>query len=553
MVLGANTVGIIMVIFLWGHAPSQALLLWLFLILSCAAMRLYCFRCYQRDHDSVTQLQYWGRLFYTGSFFAGCVWGVLPVLLYTQIAPQYLLLISAVFAAMVSATAATGSVYLPSFYAFAVPLVLPICWMHLVFGVDYLAVTGVMLLLYLVVNSLFAHRSHRQYVELVESRFTNLDLMQQLNEEKLTAERAVEVKSLFMAAASHDLRQPLHALGMFIGSLRQRETDKERLTIIRDMEASTESLSQLLHSMLDLSKLQADMVTTDVRTVALGRLLKNLKAEFEPQAIAKSLELSIPDTTIAVQVDSLLLARILRNLLSNAIKYTERGHVSMTVSQEKADCCKLMVADTGCGIDTSEHESVFKDYVQLPHPKRRASRGLGLGLAIVRRYCQLLDIPIELNSQLGQGAEFVLSLKTSTQCRTLPGVVKESYVAVTHTSVLIIDDEKSVVSAMQKLLNDWGCQAIAADSAKSALYQLALQERLPDLILCDYRMRANETGLDVVQSIHEGTLQRIPVVFVTGDTSPEILREVVDQGHELLYKPVSEIDLKRVLSQRIIN
>jgi len=547
MVLGAFLIAVIVVVFLWRHVSTYQLLFWLSLIFLSAVVRGLGFRYYQR-HQHDDRLQFWGRLFYLSAFMAGCFWSLLPILFYTQIAPEYLLLISTMFAGMVSVTAAAGSIYLPSFYAFALPLVMPMCFLHILSGVDYLAITGVMLLLYLFVNSLLAHRGHRQYIELVKARFANVDLMDQLNEEKLTAEKAVEVKNQFMASASHDLRQPLHALGMFIGSLRKRETDAERLDIIRDMEASTTSLSQLLHSMLDLSKLQADMVSVEPRSVALGPIFSNLKAEFEPLANAKSLDLQIPDSNIVVLTDPMLLERILRNLLANAIKFTESGQVSMQVMSSTPPYCKISVADSGCGINSSKHDAVFEDYVQLPHAVGKESGGLGLGLSIVRRYCELLDIPLELCSEPNRGSDFVLTL-TMTEapikpCEALVDPLPDS----TSADVLVIDDEKNVASAMRNLLSDWGCRVIVADSAGSALVELALRDCVPDLVLCDYRLSDGETGLDVIHALREGVLDTLPAIIVTADTSPALLREMANQGVNVLHKPLSEVDLKRAVA-----
>lgn len=550
MVFGATFVGVLMVLFLWRHVPSFDLTFWLSLIFLSAALRVLAFRRYHKAPDKSHKLRYWGRLFYGGSLIAGSVWSVLPVLFYNQIEPHYLLLISTVFAGMVSVTAAAGSIYLPSFYAFAVPLVIPVSFMHLFSGVDYLAITGVMLLLYLAVSSFLAQRGHRQYIELVKARFANNDLMQQLNEEKVTAERAVEVKTQFMAAASHDLRQPLHALGMFIGSLRKRDSDTERLQIIRDMEASTQSLSQLLHSMLDLSKLQANIVSADIKATALNPILVNLRSEFEPLARAKSLQLFIPKTDIVVKTDGLLLSRVLRNLLTNAINYTEKGHVSLELCQRANNYCELKVIDSGLGIEPAMHSKVFEDYVRAPHSGSNQKGGLGLGLAIVRRYCQLLDITLKLESAPQFGTTLTLTLDCTDA--PVPAIATSTQVNREYSStgcVLVVDDDQNVTLSMHKLLESWGCNVICAESAQSALFQLAQWDALPDLVLCDFQLGGDENGLDVVQVIHEGLSNSIPAIIITGDTSPTTLEQVEDAGLDILYKPVAEDELKRALTK----
>jgi len=259
----------------------------------------------------------WALLYCITSAIAGVAWGVLPVMFYGSLPPEYLLLISTMFAGMVAITAAAGSVYIPSFYNFAIPLVLPLIVLHLRSGIDYLVMTGAMLTLFLLTNVLLARRGRRYFMELVEARFRNAGLMEKISAEKAIAEQAVVEKGLFLAAASHDLRQPLHALGLFISSLRKRDNDVERLSIIDDIESSTQSLGQLLHGLLDMSKLDAGVITVESRRFYFSELTAPLLKSFKPQADLKGLLFDVDDDNCVFDTDPMLLDRIIRNLISN--------------------------------------------------------------------------------------------------------------------------------------------------------------------------------------------------------------------------------------------
>jgi len=552
LVLGATLAAIVIAAFLWRHAPGSGLQVWLALIVVSALLRVIVFVSFSRRNRPAEDSSPWGLLFCAGSLISGTVWGLLPVLTVQALTPVLLLLVTTLFAGMVAVKASAGSIYLPAFYTFAVPMVLPLCVIEFTSGVDYLVLTAVLLVLYVLVTALLAHRGYRQYVELIEARERNVRLSGRLTAEKLIAEKAVVAKNRFIAAASHDLRQPLHALGMFIGSLQNRDSDPERLKIIEDMATSTLALSQLLHSLLDLSRLDAGVLAPEPDSVSLKVLLRQLAKEFTPQATQKGLRFECKAIDVQVWSDPALLERVVRNLLSNAIRYTDQGQVSLRVlpaSGPDTGFVVLEVADTGPGIAPEFHASVFAEYRQLDEEVSAHEQGLGLGLFIVRRLCALMDMSLELDSSAEGGTVFRLSLPLSNHALRPPQAGGGDLLDWQQITVLVVDDEYQVREAMCGRLRDWGCEVLSAATAREAVAALAAAECSPDIMLCDYRLRHGESGIDAVLAIREGLDLDLPALLLTGDTSRQCLLDAAEHHLTVVHKPADEQSLRQAMTQ----
>ena len=375
LVLGATLCAVMITLFLWQHLPRNMLLIWLVVIGISAVLRLAIFRAFQRADSERQQSPHWGRLFWTSTLFTGIVWGAWPLLFYHLYSTEYLLLISTIFAGMVAVSAGSGTIYLPSFSAFSTPLVIPLSVTHMLSGSDTLAITGVLMLMFLAVNWFLAARGNQQFGELIRARYENHDLMTRLEAEKAIAERAVVAKSRFLAAASHDLRQPLHAMGLFLGALRNRETDPKQLEIINDMTRSSEALNSLFNSLLDVSRLDADIIVVESTHVPVRRLLDGLRAQFHHQAADKGLEFITSGSDDVLFTDAVLFERVLRNLVANALQYTEHGHVHLSCHRADAATVAVTLSDTGIGIPPQARDDVFSEYYQLNNPERDRSQG----------------------------------------------------------------------------------------------------------------------------------------------------------------------------------
>ena len=454
---------------------------------------------------------------------------------------------------MVAVSGSSASVYLPIFATFSMPLTIPMAIAHLTSNNAELWTTGLLLLVFLAVNTFLALRGNRSSRELIVARFENQALMEKLAEEKQIAERAVIAKSRFLASASHDLRQPLHAIGLFLNALRNRENDDARLKILDDLDSSTDALKTLFNSLLDMSRLDAEIIVCKPKHFMLQDVLIPVQVSLEPQSASKGIAMKLDCGEAVLYTDPILMERVLRNLISNAVQYTESGSIRMWCENEGSDVI-IHLEDTGIGIPAHAADEVFSEYFQLNNPERDRGKGLGLGLAIVRRLANLMDMSISMNSSVNVGSRFTMRVARGDANST--GVLADSVdargrpLAVGHR-VLVIDDELQVLKSMKNTLEDWGCDVLLSDSARDALRQMALSEFEPDLIVSDYRLRGEDNGIDTIFALRESFDRDVPAIILTGDTSPEQLRRVQDSGLELMHKPVGVDDLKAALSAHL--
>jgi Na+/proline symporter/signal transduction histidine kinase len=355
-------------------------------------------------------------------------------------------------------------------------------------------------------------------------------------------------KTRFLAAASHDLLQPLNAARLYASSLieRAQSTDAERLA--SNVDSSLEAVEEILGALLEISRLDAGKLEPENRTVALGELMSQLELAFEPMARAKGLELRVVPTRALVHSDPRLLRRVLQNLLSNAIKYTSRGKVLFGV-RSRGNRVEVQVWDSGPGIEPSQQALVFKEFHRLS-ATAATERGLGLGLSIVERIGRVLEAPVGLRSEPGKGSVFTVSL------RRAPGIASRERApdqrptvgVIRGLKVLCIDNEVDVLDAMRSLLDSWGCRSVLAGSGEEALNRIEEMSGLPSVILADYHLNAG-TGVDAIKAIHAAVGRDIPVVIITADHSLEVQREIREMGFILLRKPLKAAQLRAILAR----
>jgi CheY-like chemotaxis protein len=373
-------------------------------------------------------------------------------------------------------------------------------------------------------------------------------MAQDLRRQKEIAEQANLAKSTFLAAASHDLRQPIHALGLFVGALRGIAMSSEGQRLVEQIEASTEAMDGLFSALLDISRLDAGIVEVHRRPFAITPFVTRLCGDYEQEAQAKGLSFVCRPGDAIVESDPLLMERVLRNLISNAIRHTQTGRVALLCRQRGAKL-SIQVWDTGPGIPPDQQERIFQEYYQLGNPERDRAKGLGLGLAIVRRLTQLLDCPLTLCSRPGRGSCFAvtLPLANSFAVEAAPSVKDDELGALATGLVVVIDDEVAIREAMATLLGGWGHTVIAAGSGDDAINRLANCTVSPDLIISDYRLRNGETGAEVIERLRSEYNDAIPAMLITGDTAPDRLAEAQASGLLLLHKPVSNSRLRAAI------
>jgi signal transduction histidine kinase/CheY-like chemotaxis protein len=364
------------------------------------------------------------------------------------------------------------------------------------------------------------------------------------------AERANTAKSRFFAAASHDLRQPLHALTLFVTALKARNRQIEMQPLIDNIEASTAAMELLFNALLDISRLDAGAIEVHPIHFALNQLFIDLEKQFLPLAHEKQLSLRFRACHVTLHSDPLLLERILVNLVANAIRYTDDGGV-LVVCRRRHRYIRLAVYDTGRGIPEDQQESVFQEFVQLHNAARDRSQGLGLGLAIVSRLGRLLGHRVDLRSQVGHGSVFSIDVPLGDaqliQKATPPATPGQM---PADALVLLVDDESSILRGMAELFDNWNIDLVTAHSANEAELWLANLDRVPDVIVSDYRL-PDEDGLDVIARLRNKFGQDIPAILVTGDTAPETLQRITQAGFPLLHKPLRPAKLRALLTHLI--
>jgi signal transduction histidine kinase/CheY-like chemotaxis protein len=360
-------------------------------------------------------------------------------------------------------------------------------------------------------------------------------------------EAANLAKSRFLAAASHDLRQPLHALNWFVTQLRGEKDQAEKVRLIEQINTAIGAMNELFNALLDISRLDAGVLAPTISEFPVDQLLKRIAMTFSATAREKRVRLQVISNEAWIRSDVILLERILLNLVSNAVRYTVKGGI-LIGCRRRAGLLRIEVWDTGIGIAENQRQNVFREFYRLGTTEQD-SHGLGLGLAIVDRLSRLLGHPIELTSRVGRGSRFAISLplvspKTAVQSSTAAAVD-----FAMGKFVVVIDDDPLVLDAMRGVLKSWGCRVLTAKSDSAALAALAQEGRQPDLIISDYRLGDARTGFEVIEHLRDAIGSDIPAFLISGDIAPERLREASASGYYLLHKPVLPMTLRSVVSQ----
>jgi len=366
-------------------------------------------------------------------------------------------------------------------------------------------------------------------------------IYQQLEETNLA-------KSRFLAVASHDLRQPLHALNWFVAQLRNEKDQAERSRVITRIEAAVTAMNELFNALLDMSKLEAGVLAPSPLEFPVDQLLKRVEMTFVAAAREKGLRLRVLSSSAWIRSDLILLERILLNLVSNAVRYTGRGGV-VVGCRRRASVLRIEVWDSGIGIPEDQRHNIFDEFYQLSASEQDRRGGLGLGLAIVERLCALLNHSIEVTSRVGKGSRFAVSIPLASPPKVLALSPQPSFELATGKLVVVIDDDSLVLDGMRGVLKNWGCSVVTAMSADAALAALAEHGRPPDLIISDYRLGGGKNGFATIERLRAIFHARIPAFLISGDTAPERLREASASGYYLLHKPVLPMNLRAVVSQ----
>ncbi|MBL8381124.1 MAG: hybrid sensor histidine kinase/response regulator [Burkholderiales bacterium] len=551
----------VLVVGLWavafaGVVEWELLLAFCGLILLAQLFRVALFFARRGQPEDAARAGAWARHYSASMLASGLVWGAGAVLFFGEADPARQLFILAAAFGISSATTVATVYHPPAIVAFVAPLLVPLTIRVLAEGGLVFGLIGIALVLQLVLVIVFGLKISKLLRESLQARYDNLQLIEQLrtNTEaaesaQRKAEQASAAKSQFFAAASHDLRQPLQALGLFAASLRESERDAEGTRRMDQILSSVDALESLFDELLDISKLDAGYVRPVPVHFNVRSMFERLETAYSPLARENGLALVFEDAGAALHTDSVLVERVLGNFISNALRYTHSGGVTVRCRLQ-GDLASLEVADTGPGIPHHEHERVFDEFYQLGNPERDRRKGLGLGLATVRRIGIVLASRVTLDSEPGRGSVFSIEVPVGdhAQVAISPGAPSEADVDALRGKVIgVVDDERDVREGLAEVLGIWRCQPVVAASALELCAQLDAADIRPDAFITDYRLKEHEDGAAAVALLRERYGAQLPALIMTGDTSPEIFRLVREQRLPLLSKPVRASRLRAAL------
>ena len=530
---------------LWGHAAPAWIAAWVALIVANQAWRGLLVRAWTRARPGIDAARRWGRYWSVGSALAGGLWGLAALAMYPVSPPHQALLIVCVFGAVLGGLNLTA-VYRPAFYGFALPALVPLIARVAIEGDEVHLYTALVMTVVLAFILAFGHQLNDVLTRSLAMRYENVDLIAELkgrtrvaDEARAAAEAANRTKSQLLAAASHDLRQPLHALGLYIAALAARAGAAEWRPLVGSVQRAVAALEEQFEQLLDLSRLEAGAMSPAPRRVAVGPLLARIVADQAPHAQAKGLTLRAATTRLAVRSDAALLERMLRNLVANAIRYTETGGV-LVGARRRHGRVALEVVDTGMGIAPEHRGRIFEEFYQVRGAGgRRAHAGMGLGLAIVRRLAALLDHRVHVDSRVGRGSRFAIyaprahpdAARTGRDRRPRPASIAGALVGV-------IDDDPASVDAMGALFATWDADVAGAADAPQLLAALGRAERYPDLVVADLRLADGGSGGEAVRTLRDELGFVVPALLVSGDLGAAAERDARAAGLMLLGKPV---------------
>lgn len=542
----------------WGIAEQNSLLLWLGVMLTISMIRLAIVQAFVRMEPGDDELGKWDSVYLVAVFVTGIAWGAAGFLLYPPDNTVYQVALAFVIGGISSsATASLAARQIAVVFAVC-PALLIASFRFLFDSTEGHLEMGILLLLYLAVLMNIGRAMHRQIIDALSLRFENQNLVQSLESTvsdlevaRREAEQSSRAKTRFLASASHDLRQPVHAMILFVAALARRQADdKQSQELVGKIDRSLDSVKGLLDSLLDISKLDANIVHVRNERFDVRTLLDQVVNEFAGEAEGKGLHLRAAGQSIFVDSDLVLLGRVVRNLAANAVRYTETGGILIAV-RKRGGKARIEIWDTGIGIKDEDQREIFQEFFQLRTVSEDQQGGLGLGLSIVKRTCDLLQCPLEVISEPGSGSRFLVTLPLSSdQSHAVPRVdmdVLEAGVSDDKPHILLVEDDPQSADAMRGLLESWGYKCALAERIEAIDDAVAELDGRIDLVVSDYRLPEGETGDVAAAKVRALAGENMPVLIVTGDTGPDRLLDLRGTGFDLLHKPVQPAELRAMV------
>ncbi|WP_018410441.1 ATP-binding protein [Methyloversatilis thermotolerans] len=527
----------------WAQTGDRGALLWAALLHSCQLWRYLGCRRYLRTPAAARDAHAAGNWYARALLLNASIWGLAPWLFFPEDSPLVTALMMLVLLGMTTGSIASLAPHRRALLSFPIPVMLGLSSAMLWQGGALELFMGVSALVYLYVNLDFGLQQHRLLTEALRSRYEKEALARQLEEQIEIARRASAERIRFFASASHDLRQPLHSLGLFGTALERRLAGHPAHALAGNLMQCVNALELSFNEMLEVSRLDAGVIVARREPVSVAALCRALDASFGPQAEARGLMLRFRPGAHWISADPALMERLLGNLVHNALKFTANGGV-LLAARKRGEQVLIEVWDTGSGIPAAELPRIFDEFYQVGNPERDRARGLGMGLAIVRRLADLMGLQVDVRSRPGRGTLFRLQALACAPAAAQPRV--EARPAGHDTGhpglcVMVIDDEPQVRASTAAVLEQAGMLAVTADGAQQAhavLQTQADRAQPVDILVCDFRLRGEEDGLALIASLRAAAGRPLPALLITGDTAPDRVQRARASGLPVLYKPV---------------
>ncbi len=534
----------ITIFLIWKLVPHDSLIIWYLGSLLLSTVFFFLQKSLSPSKSFYSKKK-WAITNITGAFATSFYWGLAPALFFISDNTLFIVFIVALYAGYISGALAVNSSYKYSFIAFAVGISIPFITRLLYEGGSLNNTIAGLCVFYILMLTHVSHNMHKQFIKSVENQYNNEILIKELAGKKTIIEKAITSKDKFFASASHDLRQPLNAISLFTDALKPLQSTEKGNEILAKIRQSLNGINGMLHALLDISRLDADNIENKPQHVAVKQILDQLHEEYRHNRKKLTIQ-AVSSIHTTAYVDPILLYRILNNLLDNAVKYTNSGQITITSKDMSNDSIQVTVEDTGIGIAEDKISTIFEEFQQLNNPERDREKGLGLGLSIVKRICEIADIELDMQSQIGIGTQVYLTLQRGAALAETQIEKNQPHnnLLLKDKFILVIDDEKHILDGMNYLLSSYGCEVITAESAQLALEKLLQQPKIPDLIISDLRLRNELTGIQAIDAIRDEYNIEIPALLVTGDTSSDLISKSHADQYDTLYKPIDPDDLK---------
>ena len=549
--LGAVLLGLVFWVLFYRQTHDSRVLVWAVLIHACQVVRLGALVGFQRAKGTRREPAVW-LLRYRASLLCHSVgWGLAPLMFMPEGDLAYTAVMMLGLLGIASSGVTAIATDRASVILWIVPLIGPVPVALLWHYSPANLALAVFAVLFIFINLMYVLKQNHVLSSTLRAQFENAALVKRLNHQMELTAAASKDKSRFLAAASHDLRQPLHALSFFGSTLEKRMANSPDLPLIYNMMRSIEALDKSFNAILDVSKLDAQAVEPHLQLFPLRDLFRRLQMSFGGQAEEAGLQLRFKPGGKVVKSDPQLLERTLANLVQNGLRYCRSGGIVVLARNWKGGT-NIEVWDTGIGIPEPELPKIFGEFYQVANPERDRNKGLGIGLAIVSRLTLLLDHTLTVQSRVGKGSLFRVWIKGSdleqmdeftVGSDTLPTRIDDI------RTILFIDDEEAIRTSVSDLLRQWGYIVLATATVDEARRAALNHDSVIDVVISDLRLRGGEDGIRAIEQIRQVCGYTVPAVLVTGDTAPDQVQRIHESGHIVLFKPVRPKDLYDVLKR----